>query len=579
MGAGASAEDKEEDKGKAISGCGEDPEQDDKKADERDEAEGDSKDDPEDDVADGAADKAGDVEAEHVESDVDPQAVNSEERSHARFPSRGRLTAMRKPAVVSVALALASCAAPEDKPWTDERASTPTANIEPSGESGECNSPEPWEGVVRDVELDEPDSWQLVGGVFDGASRVAFADDAVCAHQALLSQTIEMPVRCVVGGAAVEVSYAADGGLSSMSYQGALVHLGDRVLDVGAEETPARLCLGERSFGRALDVAFAPSTLDACSTEAALGLSVDRLSILQDESCPAPGALRGLDAWSTYGDDSGIARVEGTAIHLGTRGCSATVYAEGPASGAVSVPDQKGLALRMRLRGTLDGVAGNGLRPLLLRVNEMFAADLPLGDDVRVCLPDAVRGTVARLKMRLTSTACEDQDVFVDEMEVIEDRACGDGLVFDGGFDVAFARGFEASLNWRRIGDVSVEPDAAGNPAAVLRRSGALRTIITVPAESAEGGPALRARVTAPAETRSPAIAGSVLIQLPQLPATWVEGSGDLLLCLPATHAGEALDVDVGLTGGAEARLDDITVGNDARCASAPVITPLGGKG
>ena len=454
-----------------------------------------------------------------------------------------------------------------------------------------------WKGVIADPTFQNTPAgaWVVGAGLLKpGAAGgkdpgLLEIGGATCTSGVGARQTVTMPPLELAEPLALEVS-----GLASCQVDGGdppvpqdtpcdrpvVLGVGPRAFEPfpALDRTPqtSRQCLGDRSFGKAIEITFSAATCSSVST------AIDRAEIVPAPECPLPGQVfngdfEGAGGWKAD-SATGIAEVASGVGNGSTRGgrLKTTASCQGPQlRGSLSVP----FALpRPALTFTARGNTGRRLR--------VFAADALVGvvtgsnvfETATICLPDFLKGQSASLAFagggdrRAPCPNTDDYEFVFDDIAVKSDPSCPEeAKIVDGSFERPDAdRYWFANVDAGATATFPKTGGADGPGFLVLnhtqcQRSSSVAGTVTIPeAMPGSGGPRLSFRYRATASNNTFYSGPSGLLA----PAvTWTETK----TCLPPRYAGAPYPVSFGLSSGSNCQasqlaVDAVAVGRDPAC-------------
>jgi hypothetical protein len=342
--------------------------------------------------------------------------------------------------------------------------------------------------------------------------------------------------------------------------------------------TSARVCLGDRAFGRDVTIGVFPGSC----TSIVKSIAMDRVDIVPDASCPAPGQVpngdfEAIGGWTVGGTGAEVAPAVGNNNTRGGRIHSTMRCQTSSLSGAISV--RMSQPARPALTFTVNGTLGK--RMVLTSGFTTLASytGKSVYEKVSICLPEHLKGMASTLSFGVandtTGGPCGDPDdvefVF-DDIAIESDPTCDpETFVIDGGFErTDTARYWSTSIDG---GTVSFARGAGANTGvghAVVTQSTCDKVSrfyanVTSPEPSpGNGGPAIEffyKATTATAITYdSPAGALTPT-------ATWTRARQ----CLDPRRTGTSSTVDFRVTAAASCTagtlsIDDIRAVHDPTC-------------
>jgi hypothetical protein len=460
-----------------------------------------------------------------------------------------------------------------------------------------------WQGVIKDpsFENNPPGAWTITGATLkptDPAPRDPGLVELVGACSvatSIVKQSITLPPFAQGEPLALEVVAAASC---------------EQIIDVNPPEPPITVqvpcygpigmmigprgstpfesldasasrkrCLGEKYYGKTIDVAFRPNVCDFETKT----LTLDRVDITQAKDCPKPGEVLngnfdGEGAWAPEG--TGTADV---VAGLGTMASRAgrlkkTTPCQAPRlRSVISVPTSMAKpALTFSSRGTAT-------RKMRVLIDETLAGVVTgtgvVFERTTLCLGDHVKGESAALVLasateRRSCTGIDDYEFVVDDLAVVSEPTCPDATpVVDGDFERS-----DTALYWSPdldMATLSFPQGAAprsGNAHLQLatisgqcNKFSSIQGTVTIPeSQPGAGGPALTFwyKATTASNQSYSGPSGS-------LPPTAIWTSKRA--CLPPRLAGSPYGVSFAVSSGGSCQvgtlsIDDLRVGRDGAC-------------
>ena len=315
-------------------------------------------------------------------------------------------------------------------------------------ENGACV----FRGGLRDPGFqNKPQAWTATGGAVVRPDDVAPIDPGIadfsgavsCNVAASVRQTFPMPAVADAEPFALRMTGLQD-------FDSALV-----AFVAGAEVTPLffpppyttfRSCLGERAYGRDVELSFRPDGFGTCTISTTIRL--DRVEIAPDATCSIPGKVRngdfeGAGGWVSAGTGSAVAEVAtniGNGQSRGGRLATSTTCDLAILRGAAAPPltSMDRPAIAFTYRGTtatkmLVGLVGFTVGEV--RGTNTFEA-------ARLCVPEYARGMSGDLDFALMSESpvapcnAQQREFVVDDVHFESDPSCpSSAFVIDGGFE------------------------------------------------------------------------------------------------------------------------------------------------
>lgn len=374
-------------------------------------------------------------------------------------------------------------------------------------EAGACV----WSGVVADPDLNgTPGAWTVKNGVAITGGAATF-DQAASCNGGHLSQTIELPPASFAEPLAVEVTASVSIDRALDDYRpGAAIRLGDRVtfLDrLTKTSTTVRACLGDAAFGgpTRIDVSQGNGILCPYAT---LGMTIERIDIVPDSTCPPLGAIVNGDfaqASTGWTLSAAQANNEPTTAEV----APSTALGSGPAAHLfVGKPCAE-------LHATTSVAIPSGPTALVFdaQLTPGRSADITVDQHrlvtlegsgspatFRVCIPAGVGGWARTLAWNAyVGGGCGTDDpteLWLDNVAVVSDPSCG-AAIADPGFEQApggALRAWWISPRFERTTDPQRVHDglAAAYAQGARCEGGDIYADVSVPLATATGGPALR---------------------------------------------------------------------------------------
>lgn len=481
------------------------------------------------------------------------------------------------------------------------------SSVTPVGEAGQDAGPQCREGyapsdagcvfvnpfVDPSFQGTPPNAWTLLSGATLNADVAGPNDLGVATLQDRtrnpelrsggIAQTVTMPT--VVGSepfaidvrARIESGFSGGRGPMSIFIADRLAEEGTGVGAPGVNPISVRRCLGELAYGGKVPFSFFASEINLTRLE------LDRVAIVPDASCPAPGKVPNGDfeaagSW-TVSSNATIAGTFGTNGGRGAQLISSSGFG-GRVTTTVSIPatSMAGPAVRFR---TYTAATAN-VHVLVDDVAVGRARANAATTTQEVCLPVWSRGLVLPLAfgaggLQGAPGGGPAETVAIDDVAFVDVPACAPtNQPSNAGFEVAGA----PIAGWYDQADTGFT--AARNTTNPHTGSG--RLTLTASAGCAFGGRAYASQVVAlPASTV--ALGGPVLrywylysagagVSVTTQPgssvtptATWTEKK----TCLAPAPMGTRVALSFELRGGgscaaAELDIDDVSIGNDVSC-------------
>lgn len=288
-------------------------------------------------------------------------------------------------------------------------------------------------GGPRDPSFENmPAAWSVTGAAAlmpqaQGANGLgtAFSDD-----DSSVSQTFDMPeLRDAEPLALNLVGRRSPCGTNPMCVfpMTSSISYGPGDVGVGLADTKfttSRVCLGDLAYGVKASLVLRGGKV---------GTTFDRADYVPDATCPAPGQVRdgNFTAPSGWGVTGNATIVDGVGVAGSRAGRLAGSADCAPAAltSEVSIPKaMANPALRFAHRGT------GGRR---LRANGASVPVSPSFTTSTICVPRSLKGYAFGLTFSVEAEAgtCAPYEVIVDDVSVVSSPGCGDGALFDGGFE------------------------------------------------------------------------------------------------------------------------------------------------
>lgn len=418
-------------------------------------------------------------------------------------------------------------------------------------------------------EATPPSSWKVGGGASvnpDASIGTAGTFTLPVGHGiadltgGFVEQTFDMPEVSYAEPIALEM-YAKDSVVSG----GPEVGWGAGTLPFRVNSSAydiTRVCLGEKAFGKKTTLRILGKTT--------IGPYLDYATYVPTADCPMPGSV--LDGafegsgWKMMGRASLAPGVGVAGSRAGTLTSTSCDEDAGSFEGIISVPaSPAGAALRFYHKGPADRrvrVAGGNVVDRGL-----------LGSD-EVCLPAWSRGLAIPVvfSMAPAMSPCSSASSIIDDVSLVASPSCGDGFLFDGGFEGPVSYWSASRLNTQAQAQVATTDQRTA--AAAFRfdifscntRASAYQEI-TVPPAKGTSGPAIAFW------TRT--VGGSGIsfslngVDLTPGAASYTKS----VRCLPPSRVGRSYLLDFSITGGntpcfGAVMLDDVELTVDPSCPS-----------
>jgi hypothetical protein len=454
-----------------------------------------------------------------------------------------------------------------------------------------------WRGGPRDPGFqNKPTSWEVGGGAIDPAAmspidpgRVRFTGAGVCSGAGFVRQAFPMPAFADAEPFALEIQgqqtleYDEIGGISFL-LGGALGGQGE-LADTGK----LHACLGDRAYGRDVDLRIRATSV-ACGPTSLLDL--DRVAIVPDATCPAPGRVINGDfeatgGWAVSGTGAEVATGVGTA---GGRGghLSTTNLCQSPSLLGSWSPPSTGLArpaLSFTYKGNVDGKMTVTAGPSATLGEVVGTATFQAA---RLCVPEWAKGVVHPLRFNLVDPGglCADpnaRDFVFDDLAFVSEPSCPEAsYVADGSFESSTAtvlpwvleHSTQYSTSARIVRNAAASAHGGSQYLSLssgqVCHYGRATQTITVPPASGAAGPAVKLWYRLPAATKA------VFTMTPgglfATSASWVQK----IVCLDSKDAGRPVQLRINASGGSgtcattfsteDIDVDDIEVTTDASC-------------
>lgn len=436
-------------------------------------------------------------------------------------------------------------------------------------------------------------AWQATGNASFDYAAAATVDPGVaqlkgvtaCTLADSIRQTFQMPTVAEGEPFAIEVNGSnPDGDLTPQLRIGGL-WLGSLYF---SSAKPPRICLGERAYGKDVELAFAGDFDSGCSDTTIA--KIDHVSILSAPDCPPPaqianGDFEGTGNW-TASLNADVANGVGSG---GSRGghLATTVKCQSPSlTGKISAPwkSMDRAAISFTYKGTtgqkmiLGGIAGD--------LGE--ARGTNTFQSASFCVPEYMKGIASSLRFYLpfrSAGSCGDADVrdFVfDDIKFASDPKCPQvANILNGDFETT---GFTQPWVLQATESYGQPPAIVSNPTIAHTGNGAMQLqatsycgtsyatqTITIPPPAGNAGPALKFWYKLPTQAQGTFyVAGTTLTAT----ATYVQKTQ----CLDPNYVGRSQPISIqanspynasmcGQYFGSEVLyVDDVEVTTDATC-------------
>ena len=399
-------------------------------------------------------------------------------------------------------------------------------------------TPPAW-GIGGDASID-PNASSGIGGGFTLPTGRGVAN----VSNGFVAQSFDMP----------DLSYAEPLALEIFAKQG--VPLGTSYSEVGwgagtqrlykmdaTKYGLTRVCLGERAYGK-------NTTLQFFGTD--VGPYVDYATYVPTADCPLPGTVfDGSFEGSGFKPMNGAALSPGVGVAgsqagtLTSNGCDDAGWNSvgGFLTGIASVPVSPiGTALRFYQKGPADRrvhVAGGNVPG-----RGTFGFD-------EVCLPAWARGLAIDIAFEMSSAipACSPAAAIIDDASLVTSTACGDGLLFDGGFEGYVSYWTTGRFNLQVTAQIVGSKQRSGAKALEFSvpscvGSANVYQVITVPPAKGASGPAVAFWTNAISELS----ASKVKLSLNDVEVTpGLTSYARTVRCLPPQRVGRAFVLDFGV--------------------------------
>lgn len=473
------------------------------------------------------------------------------------------------------------------------------------GVGGGGNDP----GIPVDPEFKNPSAWTLAGGAkidptapgLDDVGQLLLDTNAICMTGGSARQSVTVPTFDVAGPLALTHTVGRECTTASGTCVGGSAAVrfrdGALVIPTGTTLQKGITCLGARAYGGQFDFVVAAGDKNDCSDPmpTTLLLRVDRLAVLPEPSCPAPGIIKdgnfdgNMNDWGlqlnngTATIDAGIGVNGSAAGHLTT-----SQLCQSPKlRGMQSPPMGEHVALSFLFKGTMGKAALVGEETNMARWASLTGSGN--FDTPRVCVPEYAKGMALPLLLSTEtpqgSCATLDMRDFVfDDLTFVTEPSCpATTFVIDPGFER-----YTAVAQWNLSTDGSVGQSSAavvGDASQAHGGTASLRlstkqfcssaranTVITVPPPKANAGPMLTFYYRAPALENATAYATVQNAQVKLAPSA---GYTQAHVCLDPARGGQGqyLEVVVGSAGicgksftEEAASFDDFAVTTDPSC-------------
>jgi hypothetical protein len=460
-----------------------------------------------------------------------------------------------------------------------------------------------WQGVVKDptFQNNPANAWSITGATLkptDAATRdpglVEFVGGTCNVATSITKQSITLPPAAqgeplaleVVGQAACEQVIDNDPPNPPQifpvpCFSPIAMTLGPRgsfPFDSLDASQARKRCLGEKYYGKTLDLAFRTNTCDVDTKSVVL----DHADIFPTKECPRPGEVLngnfdGDGGWVAEGTGTAeVVAAIGTMSSRGGRLKRATPCQAPRLKGVISVP--AGMA-KPALTFSAHGSSGRRMRVLI----DEGLAGIVTGTGVvfertTLCLGDHVKGESAALVFtsafeRRSCSGTDDYEFVVDDLAVVSEPTCPDAApIVDGDFERS-----DAALYWAPDLDgaiLSFPQGAApksGNAHAQIttlqcnKTNNNIQGAVTIPeSRPGAGGPVLTFWYKATSSAAQTYYGPSGLLAPT---TTWTSKKS----CLPPRLAGSPYSVSFSVYSGSSCAsgtlsIDDLRVGYDGTC-------------
>lgn len=456
-----------------------------------------------------------------------------------------------------------------------------------------------WHGGPRDPGFSgSPAAWEIGGGgKLEGAAkapvdvgRAHFAGADACTN-GFARQVFAMPAFADSEPFALTIAGQQSGGFDDPLGMSFFV-TGGFGGEASFTTTPKlRVCLGDRAYGRNVDLRVRSQLADADATST---VDFDRVSIEPAPDCPVPGRVvngdfEGTGGWTASGAGSEVATAVGTAGgragHLSTTNLCQTRSLVGLMSAPFTSIARPALAFTYK--GTIDKKMNIDAGPAASLGEVTGTATF---QSAHLCVPEWAKGVVHTVRFSLTDPGglCADpnvRDFVFDDLSFVSDPSCPEAAhVIDGGFeksnDVVSAWILEHDTLYSTRADLVRNDDYYGAPhggAAYVSLAsgqachyGRAKQTITVPQPSATAGPAVKLWYRAPTKDKA-SFSTSPGVEL-AASTTWKQQ----IVCLDPKQAGRPLPFEIKADGGAgtcattfsseRLDVDDVEVTTDPSC-------------
>lgn len=482
---------------------------------------------------------------------------------------------------------------------------------------GDCD----WRGGLQDPSFQRSDTWvttgeALVSPEIEGNGNLGagvIGREAVC-QMAGFYQRLSLPDLACVGP--LLLTFAARIGcelaMDCLGPPGVGVRIDGGFTDLdlmpSSSFAPQRVCLGERAYGRPIELLLGPARRSPLCDEGAgqdFTLTFDDVALQPDEmnECPQPGQVlngdfeAGAAGWKAT-PEGGVSEIGGGLGQVGGKGghLATTRFCQAPSlEGTLSAPLPSAAlpspALRIWSRGSPGAIVD-----VMLSAHRLTA--LTGTGEARVshaCLPRWALGMAHRLAFAFRnrhSQPCMDEnerDFTVDDLAIVSDDRCPeDAPLFDPGFE---NDGADAGLSPTWVlnaedparGSARLAVDSAAAHAGDVSLSLSVRkpcrepsasTVFTVPEPQGTAGPALKFwyRTSHLLEATASSTPGGALAASER----WTQQT----ICLDPRTAGrpQQLSFKIRASGTCDAPLDDealhvddVEATTDPSCPAAPL--------